>query len=95
MQKYFSNNLNKLSFIIVLATILISFYIMVNGLGHIEGLDTGAGYYYYTDIPGWEKMFFGEDSIKLGTNYPILFYILFFGWGLLCYKFLKWLDQKK
>lgn len=87
------NNLTKISVFVLMITIILSIYIMYNGLGLIKGLDFGAGSYYYTDIPNWDKIFFGEKSINLGTNHPILFFSAFFLWGIICYRFLCWMEK--
>lgn len=87
--------LNILSIIVLVLVCISAIYIMYNGLGLIDGLDFGAGSYYYTDIPNWENIFFGEKSINLGTNHPILFFGVFFLWGYACFKFLGWIETKK
>lgn len=79
----------KLSLIVMFAAIIIAGYIMKNGLGLIEGLDFGPGQYYYTDLPGWDKIFFGEKSINIGTRHPLLFFAFFFSWGYFCFKVLQ------
>jgi len=86
--------LPKISLLALIIILPISFYIMYNGIGLIEGLDFGPGNYYYTDIPGWENIFFGKNNARIGTDHPLLFFTLFFGWGFICYKFLSWLDRK-
>jgi len=95
-QKFLTTRkLNILSILVLASVIIAAMYIMHNNLGLIEGLDFGAGQYYYTDIPGWDKIFFGEKSITIGTNHPILFFSIFFLWGYACFKFLSWMETKK
>lgn len=48
-----------LSFLVLLAAI----YIMKNNMG-VENKEYGPGSYYYSDIPGWEKIFYGDDQGK-------------------------------
>ncbi|MFZ5943851.1 MAG: hypothetical protein ACOYVD_07055 [Bacillota bacterium] len=86
--------INYFSVLVIVLVIATAIFIMQNGLGLIEGLDFGPGQYYYTDIPGWEKIFFGEKSINIGTDNPLLFFGIFFIWGFACYKFLVWIDKK-
>lgn len=88
------HKLNILSILVLSIVIIIALYIMRNGLGLIEGLEFGPGQYYYTDIPGYEKIFFGPNSINIGTNHPVLFYGAFFLWGFACFKFLTWIETK-
>lgn len=85
---------SKLIGLLFLASVLIVIYIIYSGLGKINGLDFGAGAFYYTDIPDWQERFFGSQSIKIGTRHPLLFLFLFFLWGYLCFKALLWLDKR-
>jgi len=94
-QKVWTRRLNVLSILVLSVVLITAIYIMNNGLGLIEGLDFGPGQYYYTDIPGWQEIFFGEKSITIGTNHPILFFGAFFLWGFACFKFLTWIERKK
>lgn len=48
---------NRICVTIFAAAVLISLYIMARGIG-TEGKDYGPGAYYYTDIPGWEEIFY-------------------------------------
>jgi len=73
---------------------LIVVYIMKNDLGLIEGMDWGPGAYYYTDIPGWEKIFLSGDHITFNTSHPVLFIVLFIAWGFFMWKAWQWLDKK-
>lgn len=77
--------------IVAVVILLIAIYIMANSLGLAEGLDFGAGAYYYADIPGFDKYVNNEayDS-KLPTWVAI---ILFLAWGALMYKLWKWIDR--
>ncbi len=69
-------------------------YVMYNNLGLIEGMDWGPGAYYYTDIPGWEKIFWPEGHITCNTDYPVIFAIAFVAWGAFLWKAFLWLDKK-
>ncbi|MFZ7103137.1 MAG: hypothetical protein ACOWWO_10865 [Peptococcaceae bacterium] len=89
-----TRRLNILSLFILVSVIMIAIYIMHNSLGLIPGLDFGPGQYYYTDLPDWQERFFGKSSITIGTNHPVLFFTTFFIWGFICFKFLKWVDNK-
>lgn len=75
------------------AVIICALVIVVNGLGLSDDLDFGAGAYYYTDIPGFEKIFYG-DSFK--TSVPVWVHIvLFLGWGWLMYRLWVYIDKKR
>ncbi len=76
----------------VAAVILLTIYCMANGLGLVDGLDFGAGAYYYADIPGFAK-FVNGDHFK--SQFPMWVHIaLFLVWGVLMFRFWVWLDKK-
>ena len=76
----------------VVAVLVMAMYIMVNGLGLVDGLDFGAGAYYYADIPQFAKYVNGEHFI---SEFPMWFHILLFLiWGGIMYKAWEWLDKK-
>ncbi|NLT94768.1 MAG: hypothetical protein GXW85_04420, partial [Clostridia bacterium] len=83
--------LNILSILVLSIVFIIALYIMNNDLGLIEGLNFGPGQYYYTDIPGYEKIFFGPNTINIGTDHPFFFFGAFFLWVFICFKFLAWM----
>lgn len=66
-------------------------FIMAKGLGLVDGLDFGAGAYYYADIPGFEK-YVRDDAYD--SHLPLWLAItLFLGWGALMYGLWKWVDR--
>jgi len=74
------------------AVLLLCLYIMINGLGLVEGLDFGAGAYYYADIPDFDK-YMHEGAYK--SSLPLWVYIvLFLAWGYLMWLLWKWIDKK-
>ena len=78
--------------VLSVATIATAVYIMVNGLGLVEGLDFGAGAYYYADIPEFQKY---VDQDYYHTSIPMFVYILLFlGWGAVMFKFWGWLETR-
>ena len=89
-----TKTLNRFSIIIVAVAICIGIYIAANGIGLIPGLNFGPGSYYYTDIPNWQNIFLGQNSINLGVSHTWMAFAFFFAWGFICFKALQWLDQK-
>ena len=61
--------------------------------GLIDGT-FGPGSYYYSDIPGWEKIFLSESTWHLGFDNPVLALTFFVVWGLVSFRILLWLDDK-
>lgn len=88
-------NIKKLCRVVVVFSIIvacISLYIMVNKIGQVDGVLCGPGQYYYTDIPNWRDYFL-RDYYYSSTPMWVLI-VLFFGWGILMFKFWSWLDRK-
>lgn len=84
--------LKTIKIIAIAAIILLTIYCMANGLGLIDGLDFGAGAYYYADIPEFAKYVNGNYFI---SKVPMWIHIaLFLIWGALMYRFWVWLDKK-
>ena len=86
-------NLVKVAGIIAIAAVLIlTVYCMVNGLGLVDGLDFGAGAYFYADIPEFSKYVNGDHFT---SQFPMWIHIaLFLIWGAIMFKFWVWLDKK-
>lgn len=67
--------------VITSAAICTDLIFMITGSGISETLDFGAGAYYYTDIPGFEQMFY-QTSYVSGQE-EVLLWIVFVLWGIL------------
>ena len=75
------------------AVLLLALWIMARGLGLVEGLDFGAGAYYYADIPEFEKY---VRSDAYDSQLPLwLAILLFLAWGALMYLLWIWIDKRK
>ncbi len=87
------NKLIRITGIITIVAILIlTAYCMVNGLGLVEGLDFGAGAYFYADIPEFNKYVNGEHFI---SKFPMWVHVmLFLIWGAVMFRLWIWLDKK-
>ena len=79
---------------VVVITLLLAIYIMVNRLGLVEGYDFGAGAYYYADIPTEQyQEIVNEDAYQ--TSVPKwVFYVLFFAWGYLMWRLWVWVENR-
>lgn len=77
--------------VFILAVIILAIYIMINGLGLVDGLNFGAGAYYYADIPQFAKYVNGEHFT---SAFPMWVHIaLFLLWGAAMYKLWTWIDK--
>ena len=87
------NKFIKITERVAIAIILIlTIYCMVNGLGLVDGLDFGAGAYFYADIPEFSKYVNGDH---FASKFPMWVHIaLFLAWGSIMFKFWIWLDKK-
>lgn len=56
-------NLKPITLAFTLVVLILSLYIMAQGIG-TEGKDFGPGAYYYSDIPGWEDIFYPPHKMK-------------------------------
>ena len=84
---------NRCVIVICCAALLTAIYLISQDAGLIDG-SFGPGSYYYSDIPGWEKIFLSEKTWHLGFDNPVAAYGFFVIWGLLSFKALLWLDKK-
>jgi len=87
------NVLNRCVIVICCVSLVTAIYLMSQDAGLIDGT-FGPGSYYYSDIPGWEKIFLSDTTPHLGFDNPVFAYGFFVVWGLLAFKGLQWLDKK-
>lgn len=85
--------LNRCCIAVCACALVIAIYLASQGAGLIDG-SFGPGSYYYSDIPGWEKIFLSDKTWHLGFGNPVAAYGFFVIWGLVSFKFLLWLDKK-
>ncbi len=85
--------MNRCAIAICCVALVIAIYLASQNAGLIDGT-FGPGSYYYSDIPGWEKIFLSEKTLHLGFDNPVAAYGFFIIWGLLSFKALLWLDKK-
>jgi hypothetical protein len=80
---------------IVVAVVVaaVAVWIMATRQGLADGLDFGAGAYYYADIPGYDEIA-KDDVYKTSVPYW-LHVVLFLGWGWLMYRLWIWIDKRK
>lgn len=82
----------KITLGVMIVAVLAAAVVVAGHYGRIPGCDFGAGQYYYTDIPGWEKYF----SVKgVVDNCPRwVYYVLFALWGYAMYRLWRWIDSQ-
>jgi hypothetical protein len=85
--------LNRCVIVLCCVVLLSAIYLISQGAGLTDG-SFGPGSYYYSDIPGWEKIFLSEKTMHLGFGHPVAAYGFFIVWGLFTFKALLWLDKK-
>lgn len=93
MGKIASKIFKLVTLIFGVAVLICAIYLMATGAGLQEGLDFGAGAYYYADIPEFQK-FLAWDAFHESLPYWI-YVVLFLVWGVPMYLLWKWIDRRK
>lgn len=75
--------------VLLLGTVV---YIMVNGLGLVDGLDFGAGAYYYADIPNFSDYVSAEHYTSETPMWVLI--VLFLAWGFAMYRLWCWIERR-
>lgn len=84
--------LKYLWYLFIFSIIVSVIIVMYKNMGLISKFDFGAGAYYYTDIPNFEK-YINNSIFK--TKFSIWFLItLFLIWGVFVYKLWCYIDRK-
>ena len=76
--------------ILAVVTLCLAAYIMTHRLGLNPAYDFGAGAYYYADDPAIQDL--AEKASYISTVPKWLYYVLFFGWGVLMWALWRWVD---
>ena len=83
-----------ITILVVVITLFLAVYIMVNQLGLVKGYDFGAGAYYYADIPADQyDEIVNEDAYETSVPHWV-FYVLFFAWGYLMWRLWVWVETR-
>ncbi|MCQ2070685.1 MAG: hypothetical protein MJZ68_06115 [archaeon] len=69
-----------------LGVVALVVYIMVNGIGLVDGLDFGAGAYYYADIPEFDKLSRSDLDFSGSALAVIVFFVV---WSIVILGLLK------
>ena len=84
--------LKYLWYLFIFSIVVSVIIVMYKNMGLISKFDFGAGAYYYTDIPNFEK-YINNNIFK--TKFSIWFLItLFLIWGVFVYKLWCYIDRK-
>ena len=84
--------LKYLWYLFIFSIVVSVIIVMYKNMGLISKFDFGAGAYYYTDIPNFEK-YINNSFFK--TKFSIWFLItLFLIWGVFVYKLWWYIDRK-
>ncbi len=76
---------------IIIIVLALTGYVMINNMGLVDGLDFGAGAYYYADMPGFESIVNTDAYISPVPMWVLI--VLFLAWGYLMYKLWCYIDK--
>ena len=83
-----------ITILVVVITLFIAVWVMVNRLGLVEAYDFGAGAYYYADIPTDQYVEIDREGV-FRTSFPKwIFYVLFLAWGYLMWRLWVWVENR-
>ena len=71
---------------VVVITLVLGLYIILNHKGLVAEYDFGAGAYYYADIPADEYQQIDPDGAYQTSVPKWVFYVLFLAWGWLMWR---------
>ncbi|MGX8689174.1 MAG: hypothetical protein ACSW76_00820 [Bacteroidaceae bacterium] len=71
---------------VVVITLVLGLYIILNHKGLVPEYDFGAGAYYYADIPADEYQEIDPDGAYQTSVPKWVFYVLFLAWGWLMWR---------
>lgn len=80
------------TWVVAVAVVAAAVYVMALRLGLADGLDFGAGAYYWADIPEAEKIF--RDGVYSPYLPYWVYVVLFLAWGWLMYRLWGWVEKK-
>ena len=71
---------------VVVITLVLALYIILNHKGLVPEYDFGAGAYFYADIPVDEYQEIDPDGAYHSSVPQWVYYVLFLGWGWLMWR---------
>ena len=71
---------------VVVITLVLVLYIILNHKGLVPEYDFGAGAYYYADIPVDEYQEIDHDGAYQSSVPQWIYYVLFLAWGWLMWR---------
>ena len=83
-----------ITIVVVVITLVLAVYIMLNRKGVVEGYDFGAGAYYYADIPTEEYAEIDKEGAYTNTIPKWIYYVLFLAWGWLMWRLWVWIESR-
>ena len=81
-----------ITIVVVVITLVLAVYIMVNRRGVVEDYDFGAGAYYYADIPTEQYNEIVNEDAYHNTIPQWIYYVFFFAWGWLMWRLWVWIE---
>ena len=82
-----------ITIVVVVITLVLAVYIMLNHRGVVEDYDFGAGAYYYADIPTEQYSEIINEDAYQPTTPKWIYYVLFLAWGWLMWRLWIWIER--
>ena len=83
-----------ITIVVVVITMVLAVYIMMNRRGVVEDYDFGAGAYYYADIPTEQYNEIVNEDAYHNTIPQWIYYVFFFAWGWLMWRLWVWIESR-
>ena len=83
-----------ITIVVVVITLVLAVYIMLNRKGVVDVYDFGAGAYYYADIPTEEYSEIDKEGVYINVVPQWIYYVLFLAWGWLVWRLWLWIDGR-
>ena len=83
-----------ITIVVMVITLVLAVYIMLNRRGVVEDYDFGAGAYYYADIPTEQYSEIINEDAYQPTTPKWIYYVLSFAWGWLMWRLWVWIEGR-
>ena len=84
-----------ITIVVVVITLVLAVYIMINRKGVVEDYDFGGGGVFFAALPREEYAKIDKEGAYINTVPKWIYYVLFFAWGWLMWRLWVWIEGRK